>query len=133
MRKSIRVATIIVTHTALVLAILYLAFFLICTAKAGQAASAIASEEFDADTFDQNDLYLEQAMREHDFSVVTVGRALSEDSDSSRETLFLIVDLILPLLCIASGILIQIAATHPKRKHAAVVRRQALQSTNSRR
>ena len=133
MRKSIRIATIIFAHTALALAILYLAFFLICTAKAGQASSAIASEEYDTVAIDEKDLYLEQAMREQDFSVVTIGRALSDDSDSSRETLFLIADLILPLLCIASAILIQIAATHPKRKHAANAQHQPIQSTTVRR
>ena len=79
-------------------------FFIICSVR---AKAADPSSET---------VYLKEAMREHDFSVYTVGKALSDTNDPARENLFIALDLLVPVLCLASGILLQLAAVRPRRK-----------------
>ena len=106
MNKKIRKIATILAHIALVLAIVYLGFFIVCSIRARNA-----------DASDQNDLYLKQAMQEHDFSFYTVGRALSDSNDPARENLLIALDLVVPLLCLASGVLLQLAMVRPRRRH----------------
>ena len=122
MKKKLRIAAMIMAHAALLLSILYLIFFLICTVRSANAASKLSASE----TVSEQDLYLSQAMRERDFSLYTVGKALSPDSDSTRENLLVAADLIIPVLFIASGVLLQITATRKKRKQAAVSQQKKL-------
>lgn len=121
MNKTIRKTAAILAHIGLLLSILFLVFFIVCSVRAQNA---------DAAGSDQKDLYLKQAMNEHDFSVYTVGKALSEENDPMRETFFVSLDLIVPLLCLVSGILLQFAMVRPRRRHA---KEQPSQSTNFRR
>ncbi|MBR4905649.1 MAG: hypothetical protein IKZ44_02225 [Clostridia bacterium] len=121
MNKKIRKIAAILAHIGLILAILYLGFFIVCTIRANHA---------DASASDQKDLYLSQAMHEHDFSFYTVGRALSDRNDPARENLLIALDLAVPLLCLASGVLLQLAMVRPRRKHKA---QTTSQSTNFRR
>ena len=106
MNKTIRKTASILAHIGLLLAILFLVFFIVCSLRV-QRTNASS---------DQKDLYLKQAMNEHDFSVYTVGKALSDENDPARETLFVSVDLIVPLLCLVSGVLLQFAMVRPRRK-----------------
>lgn len=129
MKKNLRIAAMITAHAALLLSILYLVFFLVCTVRSANAASKLSASE----PVSEQDLYLEQAMRERDFSLYTVGKALSSDSNSARENLLVAADLIIPALFIASGVLLQITATRRKRKQAAVSQqKQAISSTGRR-
>ena len=121
MNKKIRKIAAILAHIGLILAILYLGFFIVCSIRANHA---------DASASDQKDLYLSQAMHEHDFSFYTVGRALSDRNDPARENLLIALDLVVPLLCLASGVLLQLAMVRPRRKHKA---QTTSQSTNFRR
>lgn len=106
MNPTIRKTAVILSHIGLLLALVYLGFFLVCSVR---AASADPSSEA---------MYLKEAMHEHDFSVYTVGKALSDANDPARENLFIALDLIVPVLCLASGILLQFAAVRPRRKKA---------------
>ena len=122
MNKKIRKVATILAHIGLVLAIIYLGFFIVCSIRAQNA---------DASGSDQKDLYLSQAMNEHDFSFYTVGRALSDRNDPARENLLIALDLVVPLLCLAGGVLLQFAMIRPHRnKHKA---QTSSQSTNFRR
>ncbi|MBQ1631314.1 MAG: hypothetical protein II049_00670 [Clostridia bacterium] len=107
MSKTIRKTAAILAHIGLLLSILFLIFFIICTVRARAA---------DPSALDQKDLYLRQAMQQSDFSVYTVGRALSEENNPVRENFFIFLDLIVPLLCIVSGVLLQLAMVRPHRK-----------------
>lgn len=107
MNKTIRKTATILAHIGLLLSILFLGFFIICSLRA-QATDAGA---------DQKDQYLRQAMQEHDFSVYSVGKALSDENDPLRENLFIAADLIIPLLCLSSGVLLQLAIVKPRRRH----------------
>ena len=109
MNRTVRKAAIVLSHLCLVLCILFLGFFLICSARANALQKAPDPQA--------KDLYLVQAMKEHDFSVLTVGKALSDSTNPAREFLFIAIDLLIPLLCIASGILLQLASVRPRRKH----------------
>ncbi len=106
MNKKIRNIAALLAHICLILAIVYLGFFIVCSVRA-----------HNADASDQKDLYLKQAMQEHDFSFITVGRALSDHNDPARENMLIALDLVVPLLCLASGILLQLAMIRPRRKH----------------
>ena len=106
MNKTIRKTAAILAHIGLLVSILYLGFFIICSLRAQKADSTAP---------DQKDLYLSQAMQDHDFSVYTVGKALSDENDPVRENLFIAADLVVPLLCLASGILLQLAIVKPHR------------------
>lgn len=117
MKKKLRIIAFIVSHAALVLAVAYLIFFLVCSVRAKKAADAVSASDGASIEVPEQDRYLEQAMREQDFSLVSVGHALSEESDSGREMLLWIIDLVIPVLCIASGILLQIAAARGKHKN----------------
>ncbi len=110
MNKKIRKIATILAHIGLVFAIVYLGFFIVCSLRAQNA---------DASDPDQNDLYLSQAMNEHDFSFYTVGRALSDRNDPVRENFLIALDLIVPLLCLASGVLLQLAMVRPRRRRKA--------------
>ena len=110
MNKKIRKIAAILAHIGLLLSVVFLGFFIICSVRAKSADRADA---------DQKDLYLSQAMDERDFSVYTVGKALSPDSDPARENLFIALDLVVPLLCLASGVLLQLAMARPRRRHKA--------------
>ena len=106
----------------LILAIVYLGFFIVCSIRANRADAASANN---------SDLYLSQAMNEHDFSFYTVGRALSDRNDPARENLLIALDLVVPLPCLAGGVLLQFAMVRPHRnKHKA---QTSSQSTNFRR
>lgn len=109
MNRTIRKIALLLSHIGLLLSIVYLGFFLVCTVRAQKAADPASNPS-------KEDLYLTQAMHEHDFSVFTVGKALSDANDPARENLFIALDLIVPLFCLASGILLQFAAVRPKRK-----------------
>ena len=119
MNKKIRIIAMILSHAALLLAIAFLIFFAVCSARAKKTAEKVETVGDSSAEISEKDLYLEKAMRDNDFSVVTVGRALSEKSDSGRELMLWIVDLILPVLCIAAGVFLQLAATDRKRRNAA--------------
>lgn len=121
MSKTIRKTAAILAHIGLLLSILYLGFFIVCSLRA-QATDSAASE--------QKDQYLRQAMQEHDFSVYNVGKALSDENDPLRENLFIAADLVVPLLCLASGVLLQLAIVKPRRRHD---KDQPSQSQSSRR
>lgn len=122
MNKTIRKTATILAHIGLLLSILYLVFFIVCSIRAQSADPSGAAGK---------DLYLKQAMSEHDFSVYTVGKALSDESDPARENLFVALDLAIPILCLASGVLLQLASVRKKRIHAA--QQQPIQSTKTRR
>ena len=107
MNKTIRKTATILAHIGLLLSLLFLGFFIVCSLRAQKA---------DAAQPDQKDLYLKQAMREHDFSVYTIGKALSDENNPARENLFIAVDLVIPVLCLASGILLQLAIVKPRRR-----------------
>lgn len=107
MNRTIRKTAMILAHIGLLLSILFLGFFIICSLRA-QKAGETAS--------DQKDLYLSQAMHERDFSVYTVGKALSDESNPARENLYIVADLVVPLLCLTSGILLQLAIVKPRRR-----------------
>ncbi len=126
MKKRIRIIGMILAHVGLLLSIVYLVIFLVCTAKVS------ATSKPDAE-ISQTDLYLKQALDSRDFSFFTVGKALSEDSDAGRENLLIAADLIVPVLCLASGVLLQIGATHPRRKRPIQPQRTPSQSSNLRR
>ena len=121
MSKTIRKTAAILAHIGLLLSILFLIFFIICTVRARTA---------DPSALDQKDLYLRQAMDKSDFSIYTVGRALSDENDPARENLFVALDLVVPLLCIVSGVLLQLAMVRPRRK---AQRARPSQSTSFRR
>ena len=121
MNKTIRKTATILAHIGLLLSILYLGFFIVCSVRAQSANRADA---------DQKALYLSQAMHERDFSFYTVGRALSDRNDPARENLLIALDLVVPLLCIVSGVLLQLAMVRPRRRHKA---QTPSQSTNFRR
>lgn len=103
MNPTIRKIAVILSHIGLLLALVFLCFFIICSVRAKTTASSEA-------------VYLKEAMDEHDFSVYTVGKALSDTNDPARENLFIALDLLVPVLCLASGILLQLAAVRPRRK-----------------
>ena len=84
MNKKIRKIAAILAHIGLILAIVYLGFFIICSIRANRADAAGAND---------SDLYLSQAMHEHDFSFYTVGRALSDSNDPARENFLIALDL----------------------------------------
>lgn len=107
MNKTIRKTAALLAHIGLVLSVLFLIFFLVCTIRAKAA---------DPSSPDQKDLYLKQAMDKSDFSIYTVGRALSEENDPARENLFIALDLVIPLFCLVSGVLLQLAMVRPRRK-----------------
>lgn len=119
MNKKIRKAAAVLAHIGLLLSLVFLIFFIVCSLRADHP-----------DPADQKDLYLKQAMSEHDFSVYTVGRALSDENDPVRENLFIAVDLVVPLLCLSSGILLQLAMVRPRRK---LSKAQPSHSTTTRR
>lgn len=104
MNPTIRKIAVILSHIGLLLALVFLCFFIICSVR---AKAADPSSET---------VYLKEAMREHDFSVYTIGKALSDTNDPARENLFIALDLLVPVLCLASGILLQLAAVRPRRK-----------------
>ena len=83
MNKKIRKIAAILAHIGLILAIVYLGFFIVCSIRANYADAASANN---------SDLYLSQAMNEHDFSFYTVGRALSDRNDPARENLLITLD-----------------------------------------
>lgn len=126
MNKKIRMIAMILAHVGLLLSLLYLVFFLVCSVRVNRAKDVRAE-------IDQKDLYLEQAMNERDFSFYTVGKALSDSNDPARENLLVAADLIIPVLCMTSGILLQVAAVHPRRRHGAVPQQKPVQSTSFRR
>ena len=107
MNKTIRKTATILAHIGLLLSVVFLIFYIVCSLRADHP-----------DPNDQKDLYLSQAMNEHDFSVYTVGKALSDENDPVRENLFIAADLVIPLLCLSSGILLQLAMVRPRRKSA---------------
>lgn len=107
MNKKIRKIATILAHIGLILAIVYLGFFIVCSIRANHAGAVSAS---------QKDLYLSQAMNERDFSFYTVGRALSDSNDPARENFLIALDLVVPLLCLASGVLLQLAMVRPRRR-----------------
>ena len=121
MNKTIRKTAAVRAHIGLILSVLFLIFFLVCT---------IRTKAADPSSPDQKDLYLKQAMDKSDFSIYTVGRALSDENDPARENLFVALDLVVPLLCIVSGVLLQLAMVRPRRKAQKV---QPSQSTSFRR
>ena len=121
MNKKIRKIAAILAHIGLILAIVYLGFFIICSIRANRADAAGAND---------SDLYLSQAMHEHDFSFYTVGRALSDSNDPARENFLIALDLVVPLLCLSSGILLQLAMVRPRRRRKAET---PSQSTKTRR
>ena len=127
--KKIRVIGMILAHIGLVLSIAYLIFFMVCTARADKAAERLDNPETAA-SVSAEDRHLEHSMRSGDFSLLSVGKALSEKDDPGRETALLIVDLIIPALCLASGILLQIASVRKKRRRA-VSQRPAVQYQSS--
>ncbi|MBQ6235904.1 MAG: hypothetical protein IJK54_08285 [Clostridia bacterium] len=110
MNKKIRKIAAILAHIGLILAIVYLGFFIVCSIRANYADAASANN---------SDLYLSQAMNEHDFSFYTVGRALSDRNDPARENLLITLDLVVPLLCFSSGIILQLSMIRPRRRHKA--------------
>jgi hypothetical protein len=122
-KKHIRPIALILAHVGLLLSIIFLIFFIVCSIKAQNAS----------DTADENDQYLSQAINQNDFSVYTVGRALSDRSDPAKENLFIALDLVIPLLFLASGVLLQIAFVHKRRKHPALPQQKPSQSINHRR
>lgn len=123
MKKRIRSAAFILAHVGLLLSIVYLIFCFVCNVKAQNAA----------DASNEKDLYLSQAISEYDFSVYTVGRALSDSNDPAKENLFIALDLIIPILFLVSGVLLQIAVVHKKHKHPALPQQKPSQSINHRR
>jgi hypothetical protein len=109
--KKTRLIGMILAHVGILLSIAYLVFFLVCTVKADQTVSALNDPEA---SVSEQDLYLQKSIEKDGFSILTVGKALQEKDSTFRETLLLILDLIIPLLCIASGVLLQIASVHKK-------------------
>lgn len=109
MNPTIRKTAQLLSHIGLLLAIAYLVFFFVCSVRVNRAADPVSEPK-------KEDLYLTQAMNEHDFSVFTVGKALSDANDPVRENLFIAADLIVPVFCLASGVLLQLAAVHPRKK-----------------
>ena len=65
MKKKLRIAAMLTAHAALLLSILYLVFFLVCTVRSANAASKLSASE----PVSEQDRYLSQAMRERDFSL----------------------------------------------------------------
>ncbi len=118
MKKKIRFIATILGHIGLLFSIVYLIFFLVCSVKAGNTAKALNDPET-AETVSEEDVHLENAVHEKDFSVLSVGRAISEKENPARDNFLLILDLIIPVLFLASGILLQIASVRKKRKTAA--------------
>lgn len=108
MNRTVRKIAFIVAHVGILLAIAYLAFFLIISVRTSRA---------ERDGAEGQDVYLIQTMHERDFSVYNVGKALSEHSDPVRENVFMAADLVIPAVCLASGILIQFAATRKRHKN----------------
>ncbi len=121
MKKRLRIIALILAHLGVLLSILYLGFFLIIRARANR----ITRDESVSET----DLYLAQALSERDFSVFSVGRALSDESDSAKENLYMALDLVIPVLFLSSGVLLQIAVTRTRRKAI----HQPIQSSHTRR
>ena len=110
MYRKIRKIALLLAHIGVLLSLAFLVFFLVCSVRSGRVAKGDAA-------IDPKERYLAQAMNEDDFSVYTVGKALSDHTDPARETVFLIIDLIIPILFLAAGILLQIGSLHPRRKH----------------
>lgn len=109
MHRKIRKTALILAHVGVLLSIVFLLFFLICSVRAGNVSK-------DAATSDTKDLYLAQTMNERDFSIYNVGKALSDQTDPARETVLLILDLVIPVLLLVSGILLQIGTLRPRKK-----------------
>ncbi len=119
MKKRIRPIAMILSHVGLLLSILYLIFFLVCTIKADSAKNSS----------DEKDLYLNQAISERDFSIYTVGKALSDRTDPGFENVLVGLDLVIPVLFLSSGILLQVATVRTKKKRPA--KPQASEQSNA--
>ena len=115
MKIKIRTVAMLLAHIGVVLAILYLLFAVVCCARANQIEKALEDPETAASVTAQ-ERHLEKAVHEKDFSVLSIGQALSDKDDPARDHALVIVDLIIPLLCLVSGILLQIASARRKRK-----------------
>lgn len=122
MHKKIRKTALILSHVGVLLSIVFLIFALACSVRANR----ISKNASDADA---KDLYLAQAIHERDFSIYSVGKALSDHTDPARETFLLILDLIIPVLLLVSGILLQIGTVRPRKKNANAIPKS---STNRR-
>lgn len=125
MKKRIRIIALILAHLGVILSILYLAFFVTVRIRADRVPDA-------RDETSETDLYLRQALDERDFSIFSVGKALSEESGTAKENLFMALDLVIPALCLTSGILLQIAVTRTRKKHKPL-EPAPVQPTNNRR
>lgn len=124
MNKKIRKIATILAHIGLILAIVYLGFFIVCSIRANHAGAVSAS---------QKDLYLSQAMNERDFSFYTVGRALSDSSNPAKENLYMLLDLSLPVLFLLTGIPMQIVFLRKHRNKHPALQQKPLNQTVYRR
>lgn len=110
MRTKLRVSVLILMHIGLLLALIYLIFFIVCMSRANRA--------FDSQI--EKDLYLSQEIEQHGFAIYTVGRALSDSSNPAKENLYMLLDLSLPILFLLTGIPMQIVFLRKHRnKHPA--------------
>jgi hypothetical protein len=123
MKKRLRIIALILAHLGVLLSIVYLGFFLVIRAKAANVDRT--------ESVSETDLYLSRALSDRDFSVISVGRALSDDSDSSKENLFMALDLVIPVLFLSTGVILQIAVTRTRRK--AIHQPTHIQPSNTRR
>lgn len=111
MRTKLRATVLILMHIGLLLSLVYLIFFMVCISKANHSSDSQVDK----------DLYLSQEIEQHGFSIYTVGRALSDSSNPAKENLFILLDLVLPILFILTGIPIQILLFRKQRnKHPAL-------------
>ena len=117
--KKTRLIAMILAHVGVLLAIAYLIFFLIFSMRAASAA-AMLDDPQTAALISAEDLYLQKNISKDGFSILTVGRSLSEKTDPGRENFLLVLDLVIPALCLASGILLQVVSVRKKKKKAAV-------------
>lgn len=127
--KKTRMIGMILAHIGLLLSIVFLIFYMVCAARADKAAAMLEDPETAA-SVPEEDLHLEHSMRSRDFSLLSVGKALSEKDDPARENLLLILDLVIPALCLSSGILLQVSSVRRKRRQNASRQTAAVQKSS---
>ena len=120
--KKTRLIGMILAHIGILLSIAFLVFYLVCTFKADNTAEKL-DDPNTASSVSAEERHLEHAIHNSDFSILSVGKAISEKDDPHRDNLLLILDLIIPLLCLASGILLQIASVHKSTNRTAASQR----------
>ncbi len=128
--KKTRLIGMILAHVGILLSIVYLIFFLVCTVRTDRTAAALNDPEASVSAEDKHLLH---ATQNGDFSIMSIVKALSEKDDPHRDMRMLALDLVIPLLFLVSGILLQLGSVHKKKTRAAAVPRVQYETTSTRR